>query len=92
MAKLLKNGKKICTMKDVEYLHGKTEYNLSPDFCGTTTKIPGKKLPDKIIFTVPADWELVGEYQLQYDEFNLFSIQILGVSKGKVIAIVKERL
>jgi hypothetical protein len=92
MSKLLKNGKEIYGVRDIEYLHGKIEYEISPDFCGTSTKIPGKRLPDKIIFTVPAGWDLAGEYQLRYDEFRLFTIQILDVTDGKVIAVVKECL
>jgi len=38
------------SVREVEFRHGKWQYESSGDFCGRLTRVPVKKLPDRISF------------------------------------------
>lgn len=59
-----------------EYIHGKFDYSISPDFCGFPSRVPNKKNPDKVEFKIDKQLDLNSCYKLRYNSGHTIDIRI----------------
>ena len=60
----------------LEYLHGKFDFSISPDFCGYPTRVPNKKNTDKVIFKIDQGININSLYKLKYKSGHILNIRI----------------
>ncbi len=59
-----------------EYIHGKFDFSISPDFCGYPSRVPNKKNPDKVEFKIDKKLDLSSSYKLRYKSGHIINIRI----------------
>lgn len=79
---------KIGDIDEFEYIHGKFDFSISPDMCGTPVRSIRKKYSDKIIFSSNYQLELECNYIIKFHSGHFINVIITDVKKSKYYASV----
>ncbi len=79
---LTESGSEICDILELDYIHGKFDYSVSPDFCGFSSKAIGKKNSDKVVFRINEKININNLYKIIYKSGHVLDIKIEKTEDG----------
>ena len=85
---LTESGSEICNILELDYIHGKFDFSVSPDFCGFSSKSIGKKHSDKVVFRINEKINVNNLYKILYKSGHVLDIKVEKTEDGIFFANV----
>lgn len=73
---LNKSDSEIGNIQEFEYIHGKFDFSISPNFCGASTRSISNKTSDNVVFKFKRGLSINHIYKIMFNSGQIINIQI----------------